>query len=149
MAALRENDLRGDIRKKDIKANDWAKKNTGELGKRLAERPTTTIQLFEELRKSRCRSRVRPTLKRSSTVSAMSKGRSDARCATSYGTSKAHVNDFLGLAHIVLEAARWRGAQEAWLGSQGHKDVHSIKKKKCTIHHRSTIAVLQAAWEWT
>lgn len=51
-AALSENDLRGDIRKKVIETNDWAGKVAGELGKRLAEWPTTH-QLFGELEKTR------------------------------------------------------------------------------------------------
>ena len=49
-AALSEHDLRGDIRKKVIDDNDWAAKVAGELGKRLAEWPTTH-QLFGELGK--------------------------------------------------------------------------------------------------
>ena len=49
-AALIENDLRGDIRKKVIDDNEWAGKVAGELGKRLAEWPTTH-QLFGELGK--------------------------------------------------------------------------------------------------
>ena len=50
-AALSENDLRGDIRKKVIDDNDWAGKVAGELGKRLAEWPNTH-QLFGELGKA-------------------------------------------------------------------------------------------------
>lgn len=49
-AALSENDLRGDIRKKVIDDNDWAGRVAGESGKRLAEWPTTH-QLFGELGK--------------------------------------------------------------------------------------------------